>query len=81
MVIQFNTILNANISVSIDGREYSDEAVELPKGQRTGTNANPLLQKVSEYQDKGWELMNFNALVGGMGNSEVHLAYLRKKKD
>ena len=85
MIIEYKTFYGHQLSVSIDGNSFSIEEIELPKGEKSGFNANPLLKKVKEYQDKDWEVININAQIGGGGGSsgasnEIYFAYLRKKK-
>lgn len=79
MIIEFTTYKNI-ISVSIDGKEYIEEKANYAGQEKTGYNANPFLNKVKEYQDKGWEVINFNSTINGGTTSEVHFAHLRKKK-
>jgi hypothetical protein len=70
------------ISISIDGNMFLSEKVNLPKEQNYQLNANPLLLKVKEYQDKGWEIITLNTQVAGStGNGCTYFAYLRKKKN
>ena len=77
-IIEFATIRNY-ISVSIDGKEFTSEKVEYVGQEKSGYNANPILLKVKEYQDKGWEVMSFNSSINGATSDEVHFAHLRKK--
>ncbi len=56
MMIRY-TLLKAHINISIDGEQCLKEDVDV-SGIDKGC-ANPLLKKVKEYQDKGWEVMNF----------------------
>jgi hypothetical protein len=69
----------AKLSVSLDGKQFLEEKVELPKGEAGPYNSNPLLNKVHEYEDKGWEVMNVNA-VPSAGGGAAYFACLRKKK-
>jgi uncharacterized protein YqgQ len=70
------------IIISINGKEFLKEKLELPKEERSHLNTNPLLAKTIEYQDKGWELMNFETYVRTAGSLGVpdYIAYLKKKK-
>ncbi len=77
-IIEYNTF-HYDLSVSIDGKEYKKEKVDFSNQEKSGFNANPFLNKVKEYQDKGWEVMSFNSSTLGGGSQEVHFAYLRKK--
>jgi hypothetical protein len=77
MMITYEVSGASTIAVSIDGKEFLSEKVSLPKGSNSGFNVNPLLSKVSEYQDKGWELMSFSSSVSAY---YFHVAYLKKKK-
>jgi hypothetical protein len=70
------------ISISIDGKEFKKERVELEGDLKSGYNANPLLAKVKVYQDLNWEVMNFQTVVLGTGvTAETYFAYMRKKKN
>jgi hypothetical protein len=86
MIIEYSTLDN-DVTMSIDGKEFLKERVDFEGQKKSGYNANPLLKKVSEYQDQDWEVMSFDAEIGGAatsnysGNSsEIYFAYLRKKK-
>lgn len=79
MIIEYTT-LGYVISVSIDGKEYIKQKADFANQEKTDRNANPLLQKVKEYQDKDWELMNFNTTFISGSTAEVYYAYMRKKK-
>ena len=72
MIIQFNTF-GSTIYVSIDGATFTKEHIELAKEERDSYNPNPLLKRVKEYQDKGWEVMSFNF------ENLQYISYLRKK--
>lgn len=81
LIIEYSTWFK-QVSVSIDGKVHTKEKVDLPKEDRF-INSNPLLKKVSEYQESGWELMNFSTVIGGNNNiilDETFFAYMRKKK-
>ncbi len=85
MIIEYSTMDNV-VSMSIDGLEFKKEKINWDKHDKSGYNANPLLEKVKEYQDKDWEVMNINTQIGGgytqggsTNNSEIYFAYLRKK--
>ncbi len=81
MVIEYSTSRWNTLSVSIDGTEYIQSDADYKGQKKSGYNANPLLNKVKEYQDVGWEVMNFNSfVVAADGFPEYHFAYLRKKK-
>lgn len=68
----------SEISVSINGTEFTKEKVELPKPENTWANVNPLFLKVNELQAKGWEVVNISTFALG---TVMHQAYLRKKKN
>ncbi|MES2133064.1 MAG: hypothetical protein V4506_11985 [Bacteroidota bacterium] len=74
-----NYLTQRTITISIDGEIFLKEKVELSKEESTEFNTNPLLKKVKEYQDKGWEILNFNS-YGQINGGINHIAYLRKKK-
>lgn len=80
MIIAYNSSYDW-ISVSIDGQEYVDERIKQPKHEQFISNANILLKKVKEFQDKDWELMNFNTIANGEHGGLIYFAYLRKKKE
>lgn len=82
MVLEYHT-LQFHVAVSINGKEFSKDDFD-EKLKKSTFNANPLLLKVNEYQDKGWEVMSFNSQLineEGKGNFEVFFAYLKKKKN
>jgi hypothetical protein len=82
MAINYVTNLSGSggeINISIDGKEFLTENVVLQKGSKSFYNANPLLSKVAEYQDKGWETVNLN--TSPTVSFILHSAYLRKKKN
>jgi hypothetical protein len=78
MAINYQIANPSLIAVSIDGVEFSKEKVSLPKESNDVLNINPLLLKVKEYQDKGWEIVSFHTATGSY---YFHIAYLRKKKN
>lgn len=79
MIMEYNTSYKM-VNISIDGKEFLKDKAG-PNHDKSGFNANPLLEKVSEYQDQNWELMNFNAAMAGQNaNEEVYFAYLKRKK-
>lgn len=77
-IIEYSTF-TSSLSISKDGIDFGSEKIAVGSGH----NANPLLLKVKEFQDKGWEVMSFNTLLGGNNNdfNKVHMAYLRRKKN
>jgi hypothetical protein len=80
LIIEYS-FWSEKITVSINGNEYIKEKADLTGQDKTDKNSNPLLRKVGEYQNKGWELMNFQALsLGSSGTSTGYIAYMRKKK-
>jgi hypothetical protein len=70
------------IVISVNGKELLQEKFELPKEENSYLNTNPLLAKVIEYQDKGWEVLSFDTSVRAINGTEIpnYIAYLRKKK-
>ena len=72
------------LAVAIDGKEVLHEDVTADKHEKA--SGSYLLKKVSEYQDKDWEVITFtNAshvfTAAGSGNSDQEFyAYLKKKK-
>lgn len=80
LIIEYNTRY-WDLSVSISGVEFKSEKVEFLTQKKSGFNANPFLAKVQEFEDKGWELINFHSVVSGPETlAETHFAYMRKKK-
>jgi len=77
MIIEFDLQLKKEIQITIDSKQYIEEKADFSPTEKAGNNLIPLLKKVGEYQDKGWELMNFAVVVRP---NEIHFAYLRKKK-
>jgi hypothetical protein len=77
-IIEYSTF-EGKLAISKDGLEFGSEKVDVG----SGFNANPLLAKVKEFQEKGWEIMSFNTLLAGNNtnrNNEIYFAYLRRKK-
>ena len=66
-----------SLYISIDGKEFQVEKVDLPKMSTAekGYNANPLLKKITELENAGWELTGRE-----MPGTSLLVAYLRKKK-
>lgn len=89
LVIEYST-MDGKIAVSIDGLEFQKSKVDYDKHDKSGFNANPILEKVNEFQDKDWELMSFNTQIAGRtmpgtnpvtyNDQEIWFAYMRKKK-
>lgn len=85
MIIEYSTLDNV-FSLSIDEIEFKNDKIDFSKHTKSGNDANPLLEKVKEYQNKDWEVMSFNTQIGGTyvsggssNSSEIYFAYLRKK--
>jgi len=77
MIIEYDP--NAKIvSVSIDGAQFIKEDVDYSKFEKSNYNANPLLSKVNEYQNNGWEVMSINP--GMRQVYEYYYACLKKLK-
>ena len=68
------------IVVSIDGKQLIKEEVIFSDKEEAYQNVNPLFKKVTEFQDKGWEVMSFNNISAGQMSLDKYTAYLRKKK-
>jgi hypothetical protein len=67
------------LSVSIDGKEFYEEKMDLPKPENKEFNSNPLLNKIHELENKGWESVSVTCGSGTAGNT-VYFAYLKRKK-
>jgi len=78
MTINYAASLN-EIVIS-DGNTITKEKIQLTKDEKTDSNSNPLLQKTKEYQDKGWEVINFETYSEGQYGWTHYMCYLRKKK-
>lgn len=76
IIIEYTSI-NGIIGSSINGEEFRKERVD-PKFNPSGYNANPLIARVKEWQEKEWEVMSFDVKM--IGSNEVYFAYLRKKQ-
>lgn len=76
MIIQYR---NLQLSISIDGVDYKYEEPDFTGQKRTTFNANPLLNKVKEYQEKNWEVINFETVFDNLG-AQATFVYLRKKR-
>jgi hypothetical protein len=77
MTINYQTI-SSQICVSKNGETVTNEKAERPE-KDTPLNSNPILKKIKEYEDKGWELVNFTSQVET--NHVTYLAFLKKNKD
>jgi hypothetical protein len=68
------------LAVAIDGKEVLHEDITADKHEKVSGSA--LLKKISEYQDKDWEVITFtnasNSYTGG--SDQEFYAYLKKKK-
>lgn len=84
--ISYDTYVG-KLSISIDGKEYSEETDELNKVvnkvENTHMNTNPLFNKIHAMEGKGWEVVNLSSVSHGAGIAVgfIHYAYLRKKKN
>jgi hypothetical protein len=83
LIISYTTDYG-HLTVLLNGKEITRENIELPKDIRGKDNANPLLLKVNEYQDKDWEVMSFDVATSNIGSSnsqsQIYFAFLRKKR-
>lgn len=71
----------SKIYTAINGKDFTEEKVELTKEAKNLFNINPLFSKVNELQTKGWEIMSFNqhSLSSDVRVGVIYLAYLRRK--
>ncbi len=74
MIIEYRAF-TTTLFVSIDDATFTKENIEMSKEERDPLNSSPLLKRVKEYQEKGWEVMSFNHVPLFLGYS----AFLRKK--
>ena len=65
------------VTVSINGEKYEETPVEPSsvKGKNFGWDLTPLLKKISELQDQGWEVYSTDRAEA------VFIYHLRKKKN
>lgn len=68
---------SSRLSISINGKDFTEEKVELSKDQFSLANSNPLLTELNKFQDKGWEVVSISPAAF---NVISHYAYLRKRK-
>jgi hypothetical protein len=81
MIIELSKeVKKESLTFSINGKESHTEVLDYQKNPNVWQDANPLLNKVNEYQEKGWELMNFETQYISVYNTKSYLAYLRKKR-
>jgi hypothetical protein len=82
MTIEFDRTLKNQIQISIDGKEFIQEKADYGTTSDDKHNTTPLLKKINEYQDKGWELMNMETIASGGAAAGylTYYGYLRKKK-
>ncbi len=75
MVIKYKIQGDPTLYISIDGEELVKEKVIETKD--VNHDLNPLLKKVKEQQNKGWEVISFNNST--LGVIPEYYSYLRKK--
>lgn len=79
-VVQYIYYSKPYITISINGENY--EEIEMDKssfkGKFFGWDLNPVLKKVNEMQEKGWETYDHQASMYG---TLAYIFYLRKKKN
>ena len=80
MVIIYRPFLS-DITISLDGKKLIKEDVILEGDEKARQNANPLLKKISEYQDQNWEVVSINVFSEGQNGSTEYNGILRKKKE
>ncbi|MES2679410.1 MAG: hypothetical protein V4635_05970 [Bacteroidota bacterium] len=82
MTISYETFYH-DLVVCVDGKEIIAEEIKLEKAEKGILNCNPLLKKISEYQQQDWEVVTFNTsgLTVGSGTRLLYVAFLRKKKN
>jgi len=64
------------LAISQAGKEFEKIDIKLKRGDNQ-LDTKPLLNKVKEYVDNGWEVINFT--VGQSNWGLVHYAYLKRK--
>ncbi|MCE3229171.1 MAG: hypothetical protein K0S32_3722 [Bacteroidetes bacterium] len=79
-IIEFNQSLKKEFQISINGKEYLEELADYSPRDKELHNANPFLNKINEYELKGWELISFHAVPIGNYTMPAYIAYLKKKK-
>ena len=79
MSIYFNGTSDI-VSISINGKEYLEQKMDLDKKEKNGVNLNPLFRKVEEYQQQDWEVMSYNTIAAGQSGNLNYYAFLKKKK-
>ena len=67
------------IYVTIDKNEFTEIKIDVPKSERSAFNCKPLFGKVSELQEKGWELISYSDIT--FANGSAKMAYLKRKKE
>jgi hypothetical protein len=78
----YNAPLSSQINTSLNGEEFTSETIKKDKGSKDMSNLNPLIRKIKEYQDKNWEVMNFNTVQSaGSSIGIMFFVFLRKKTE
>jgi hypothetical protein len=77
MTINYQT-WKSEMCISINGETVITGKAERPE-KDTRLNSNPILKKIKEYEDKGWELATFQ--TNGEGNLVIYSAFLKKNKN
>ena len=79
-LIEFNYYLKNEIQISVDGKNYLEEKADFSPVKKTANNANPILKKITEYEERGWELLKLDIQANHGSGYNVYFAFLRKKK-
>jgi hypothetical protein len=75
--VQYFYMAKYFIAVSINGEQYEEYEVDKAssQGKYWGWDLNPVLKKLNEMQDKGWEIYSTDR------DANVYSFHLRKKKN
>jgi hypothetical protein len=67
------------MSISSNGNQFELLEIRLSGDEKRSLNTNQLQRKVTEYTQKGWEVVTFTFSVTSSGL--IHYACLKRKKD
>lgn len=77
MTIQYESF-KPNLIICLNGETVLKEKLDLEKEENFPLNSNPILKKIKEYQDKGWEMLT---LTTNFAPYPSYYSVLRKKKN
>lgn len=59
------TAYTKTVSISINGSDFREEKAMVAPSEAKSTNANPLLLKLNQLQEQGWEVLKIDGVTYG----------------